>query len=101
MTKIAHRWSPILQKVNQKRKQADQFKARLVIAIPDNGIATCAKENPHGFRVGDKYTFRKDIGHSYAGRYNRIFVHGDARRGIWDWAFFDNDEEFHTFFSLA
>lgn len=100
MTKIAHRWSPVLQKVNQRRLEADLFKARLKMQIPDSGVVTCIKENPHGFRVGDKYTFRNDKGGNYIDWYNRIHVYGDPHRGIWDWIFHNNDAGFHTYFSL-
>lgn len=100
MSKIAHRWSLTLSEVNRKRKQADQFKVRLQMQIPDHGIASCIKNNPHGFLVGFKYSFRKESGQNCDGSYSRIHVQGDRRLGIWDWVFIDNDVEFHTYFSL-
>ena len=100
MTKIAHRWSPILTEVNRKRKQADQFKARLAVEIPAHGIATCIKENPHGFVVGQRYAFNRERGGDYSRQINRIHVYGDRHHNIWDWIFFDNDIDFHTHFTI-
>lgn len=100
MTKIAHRWSPVLQKVNQRRKEADLFKARLQMPIPTSGVVTCVKKNPHGFIPGSKYLFQNSDCYD-RGHYRRILVEGDAQRGIWDWIFIGNDVEFHTYFSLV
>lgn len=101
MTKIAHRWSPILREVNQKRKEADLFKARLEMDIPACGIATCIKKNPQGFIPGSKYVFRNEDCYARGGMCRKIQVEGDAQRGIWDWIFIGNDVEFHTYFSLV